>query len=69
MAITDPVRVEDALSHFPYPGSRGQLMAYADRTGADEGIMAALRAIPARIYRNSAEVMRAVANDTDPNVP
>jgi hypothetical protein len=69
MAITDPLRVEDALSHFPYPGSRDALVAYARRTGADEDVVAALEAIPHGRYRSSAEVMREVADDTDPTVP
>lgn len=69
MALVDPLRVEDALSGFPYPGNREALVDHARRTGADEDVVAALTAIPSGIYRSSAEVMRAVANDSDPSVP
>lgn len=69
MAIVDPLRVGDALSLFPYPGNREALVDHARRAGAAEDVVAALAAIPPGIYHNSAEVMRAVANDTDPTVP
>ncbi|SDQ79815.1 DUF2795 domain-containing protein [Thermostaphylospora chromogena] len=69
MAVVDPIRVEDALTRFPYPGRREQLQDHARRTGAGDDVVAALGAIPSGVYRSSAEVMRAVADDSDPDVP
>ncbi|MFF3668353.1 DUF2795 domain-containing protein [Microtetraspora malaysiensis] len=63
MATADPVHVSEALSAFPYPGTREQLVRFADRTGADESVVTALTLLPAGRYANSAEVMRAVAGD------
>lgn len=60
MSHPDPVHVSDALSAFPYPGTQRELLRFAEQRGADESVVHALAALPARTYANSAEVMRAI---------
>ncbi|WP_228822974.1 DUF2795 domain-containing protein [Nocardia blacklockiae] len=64
MVTTDAVSVRKALSDADFPADKDQLVRCADRAGAAENTVRALRAIPPVSYANVGEVLQSV--DLDP---
>lgn len=63
VASTSRARVEDALNDADFPADKDRLLAVADRNGADQDTLGALRAIPPEEYRNLGEVLASVTHD------
>ncbi len=57
-------KVRDLLVDVDYPAGKEDLLTAAQRHGADEDSMRALRALPPVDYRNADEVLRSI--DVDP---
>jgi ribosomal protein L12E/L44/L45/RPP1/RPP2 len=64
-ATTDRSRIEKYLNDADFPADKDQLVAVADRNGADQDTLGALRGIPAVDYRNVDEVLASVTHDSD----
>lgn len=60
---TDRSHLKASLSAVDFPASKEQLVTYAETTGADEGTLSALRAMPPADYNNLTEVIRSVPLD------
>ncbi|MGY1618841.1 DUF2795 domain-containing protein [Geodermatophilus sp. SYSU D00691] len=64
--MTEPLTPDDVLQYLQdvdYPAGKEALVAAAERSGAPEGVVRSLRAIPPVDYRSRAEVVRSVAVD------
>lgn len=57
-SVTD--RVQDALLDVDYPATKDELLAAAERRGADDDALRALRALPPVDYGNEGEVLRSI---------
>jgi hypothetical protein len=64
-AIT-PDTVLDYLADVDYPADKDTLLAAAERAGAPDEVLKAIRAIPPVDYRSRAEVARSVRVDPAP---
>lgn len=53
------------LAELPFPARRWQLITVADLYGVDAGTRTLLYSLPARPYRDLADVIAAVAGDQD----
>ncbi|OFJ50299.1 DUF2795 domain-containing protein [Mycolicibacterium grossiae] len=62
-ASTSRSRVEESLNDVAFPADKDALLAAADRNGADQDTLGALRAIPAEEYQNVDEVLASVTHD------
>ncbi|PRW65096.1 DUF2795 domain-containing protein [Actinopolyspora mortivallis] len=61
---TDRKKLSTILSSVDFPAGKDELVAHAERNGADEDTLAALRAMPrADDYANLTEVQRSVSLD------
>ncbi len=60
MALTDPDALARWMGDVDFPASKEQLVAHAERAGADPEVRRALRALPLADYRNLEEVMQSV---------
>ncbi|BBY28390.1 DUF2795 domain-containing protein [Mycolicibacterium sediminis] len=67
VASTNRKRVEDALNDADFPADKDRLLAVADRNGADQDTLGALRAIPPEEYGNIGEVLASVTHDDGPS--
>ena len=59
--------IHDVLAHLAdatYPATKDELVATAERAGAPEDVVKALRAMPPVDYRNKDEVARSARTDT-----
>lgn len=61
----NPIQLQKHLKGVDYPASRQDLLAAADRNGADHGARAALDALPDRQYHTPAEVNKALGGGND----
>lgn len=57
---TDPTALREVLSSIDFPASKEKLVEHAERHGASEQALRALRAMPPEEYQNVTEVFRAV---------
>lgn len=60
MTKADPKDIRRALGDVDFPASKEALVEHAERSGADEESLRALRALPLGDYRNPEEVLRSV---------
>lgn len=60
---TDRQTLRATLSAKDFPAAKEDLVTYAESTGADEGTVRALRAMPPAEYANVGEVERSVRFD------
>lgn len=60
---TDRQTLRATLSAKDFPAGKDELVSYAENSGADEGTVRALRAMPPAEYANVAEVERSVQLD------
>ncbi|PRX97316.1 DUF2795 domain-containing protein [Allonocardiopsis opalescens] len=60
MSAVEDLRVAKALDGVGYPASKDELIAYAERNGADERALDALRAVPEGSYPSGGAVVDAV---------
>jgi hypothetical protein len=60
---TDRDRVKAALSAADFPAGKDDLLAYAERAGADNDTIRALRSIPPVDYANLTEVLQSVPTE------
>ena len=68
-ARTTQERLKKALIDADYPADKEQLLETAQRNGADEDTIRALRAVPPVDYRNFHEVLASVETmDMDPKL-
>jgi hypothetical protein len=58
--MPSPIDIQKALSGMDYPASRDQIVAHAERNGADAEILDALRRIDDREYEGPSGVSSAV---------
>lgn len=65
MRATSDERLRAALSEVDYPASKDELVGYAQRAGADEQTVRALRAMPPVDYTNFDEVSGSVPQQHD----
>ncbi|WP_181188462.1 DUF2795 domain-containing protein [Actinopolyspora mortivallis] len=56
MTDADERRVSKALQGLEFPADREQLLRYAEQRQADPRTLRALRALPAGVYHDGAEV-------------
>jgi hypothetical protein len=65
-------QVVEYLKNLDFPAHRDELVREAEREGAPEDVIKALRAMPPEEYANKDEVMRSahtpIAQDEDPSV-
>ena len=67
--MADAVTADEVLSHLTdvdYPADKDTLTAAAERAGASEAVLRAIRAIPPVDYRNRDEVVRSLRLDPAP---
>ncbi|MGN8048278.1 DUF2795 domain-containing protein [Curtobacterium sp. 22159] len=62
MAAPNPIQVQKYLSGIDYPASKDDIVATAEREGADGDVLDALRAIPDGEYDAPTAVSSAVAD-------
>jgi len=60
MTTADPRHIRAALNTVDFPASKQALVEHAERGGADDDTVKALRALPLGDYRNHEEVLRSV---------
>jgi hypothetical protein len=65
MAVTDVDRLRSVLSGADFPAERDDLVGCAQRAGADNDTVRALRAMPPVSYSNFAEVLQSVSLKSD----
>lgn len=65
MAVTDVDRLRSVLSDADFPAERDDLVGCAQRAGADNDTVRALRAMPPVSYSNFAEVLQSVSLRSD----
>ena len=58
--MPSPIDIQKALSGMDYPASKDQIIQHAERSGADEEILDALRGIDDREYEGPSGVSSAV---------
>ncbi|NMH97059.1 DUF2795 domain-containing protein [Pseudonocardia sp. K10HN5] len=63
MAVVSPVEVQRHLSGVDYPATREQLINQAQKEGADERVLEALRKLLDKEYRSPAEVSKAIGDE------
>lgn len=63
---TTQQRVRAGLSEVDFPADKDQLVAAADRTGADDHTLRALRSMPPVRYTNIDEVLASVETEGGP---
>jgi hypothetical protein len=61
MADVNPIELQKHLGGVDYPASRDDLVRKAERNGADEDILEALRGIPDQEYDSPTAVTKAVS--------
>jgi hypothetical protein len=67
--VTDAITPDTVLSYLAdvdYPADKDALLAAAERAGAPDAVLRAVRAIPPVEYRSRAEVARSVRVDPGP---
>lgn len=64
-AHTDARQILDTLEDVDYPAGKDELLAAAERGGASEEVLTALRGIPAEQYANRDEVAHSVRTEPD----
>lgn len=60
MALSDPDALARWMGDVDFPASKEELVAHAERNGADPEVRRALRALPLADYRNLDEVRQSV---------
>lgn len=60
MADAAPRQISQAIGDVDFPASKEAMVEHAQRTGADEECVRALRALPLGDYRSPDEVLRSV---------
>ncbi|EYB67568.1 hypothetical protein DEIPH_ctg035orf0007 [Deinococcus phoenicis] len=60
MAKINPIQLQKHLGGVDYPASKRDLMAAAERNGADDDVRAALEALPDEEYRTPTDVSHAL---------
>ncbi|WP_231557304.1 DUF2795 domain-containing protein [Deinococcus sp. YIM 77859] len=63
MAKINPIQLQKHLRGVDYPASKRDLVAAAERNGADEDMRAALNALPDEEYQTPADVSRALGDN------
>ncbi|EMY32695.1 hypothetical protein D477_018721 [Arthrobacter crystallopoietes BAB-32] len=63
MADPSPIDIQKALGGVDYPASAADLVKKAEDSGADSGVLDALRSLPDRQYENPAEVNKAISGN------
>jgi hypothetical protein len=58
--MVSPIDIQKALSGLDYPASKEQIVAHAEKQGADEEVLEALRKIEDRQYEGPSGVSSAV---------
>jgi hypothetical protein len=58
--MPSPIDIQKALSGMDYPASKDQIVQHAERSGADEEVLDALRGIDDREYEGPSGVSSAV---------
>ena len=58
---SDPIQTQEFLAGVDYPAHRNTLVAAAEKSGADEDVMRALRGLPDRTYGQPTEVSQAIS--------
>ncbi len=61
MAV-NPIQIQKYLKGIDYPASKGDLLANAEREGADEDVRATLEQLPDEEYQTPADVSKALGN-------
>lgn len=61
MTKPNPVQMQKFLGGIDYPASRDDLVAHAERSGADEAVLSQLRELPDRSYDGPNAVSQAYA--------
>lgn len=56
-----PIDVQKALGGVDYPAKKDDLVSNAEKSGADDSVLDALRNIPDKEYDSPADVSKAVA--------
>ncbi|MCF6522640.1 DUF2795 domain-containing protein [Streptomyces sp. JJ36] len=69
MAHTDVDEVLGALQNVDFPADKEQLLREAEREGASEEVLTALRGIPPEEYGNRQDVARSVRTEPDSDIP
>jgi hypothetical protein len=64
--MTGPTEVRKALTNVDFPASRDAIVQEAERDGAPEDVVKALRAMPPVDYANKDEVIRSAHTDAAP---
>jgi hypothetical protein len=60
MAETNASAIQSAIEGMPLPARRDEIVEYAEVEGAEDDLLAALRALPDREYENAEEVSEAL---------
>ena len=61
MAV-NPIQIQKYLKGIDYPASKSDLLANAEREGADEDVRATLEQLPDEEYQTPADVSKALGN-------
>ncbi|MEV1295473.1 DUF2795 domain-containing protein [Pseudonocardia sp. NPDC049635] len=69
MTYRDDLRVDKALQGADFPRTRQQVLDYARDRGADEKTLEAMRALPEGTYDNGEQVVRAVPQEPEGDLP
>ena len=62
MSTPNPIEVQKHLSGVDYPASRDDLVSTAEREGAADDVLEALRSLPDREFDSPTDVTSAVAD-------
>ena len=60
MSLSDPRQLRTALDGVGYPATKEQLVEQAERNGAPDEVVSALRAMPPVDYENRSQVLASV---------
>lgn len=60
VASTSQTRLRHCLSDLDFPANKGELLRAADRNGADQETVRALRTLPSQTYTNIDQVSASV---------
>ena len=62
MSKPNPIELQKHLAGVDYPAKREDLVRAAERNGADEDTLAAVRALPDRTYEGPSGVSKEIGN-------